>query len=545
MGGQRDMHTPPLILIVDDEPDTVALLQRICERAGFSIEVANDGFEAIERAHSLLPDLLLLDIQMPHMDGFEVLQALRQDDHTRQIPIIMITAAATKPDDAARGINIGADDYIIKPFHYNELIARVRAKIRTKELEESLQKRTGELESLVRLGVELSRPLELRAIGEQLLLFVCQELAADHSLIYLIPSAEVPGLFLTLHSTAPLEIHDPNTAPPYAAAFQSDHEQLLSPQECQTLFSNEKLNSGAVFPLMYHDQAIGILAIGSSAAHSFTENQLRLMRSVSQKAAFAVRNAQLYQSLRAYANELEMRVEERTAALKSAQEQLLRSEKMASLGRLSGEIAHEINNPLQPIMTCLEDALEDTDNGKPADPDDLRMAIEEVKRLQRIVMRLLAFARPDSSGITQVQIREVIEEVLALTNKKIAHTKVRLETDFYPTSSIQANPDQLKQVFLNLTINAIDAMANSPNGKLEIKVWEEAPFVHVLIKDNGTGIPEEQNTRIFEPFFSTKEHGSGLGLSISHSIVEAHGGKIDVRSKAGVGTEFQISLPLA
>jgi signal transduction histidine kinase len=222
----------------------------------------------------------------------------------------------------------------------------------------------------------------------------------------------------------------------------------------------------------------------------------------------------------------------------------MRSEKLAALGRLSAEIAHEVNNPLQPIMNCLESAIEDIESNLPVDPEDLRLALSEAARLKRMVTRLLDFARPDTGGIVETDLLKLIQEVLALIHKKLELTHIEVIENLHPVPPIHANPDQLRQVFLNLIINAIDAMMQNEKGVLEVTLYADKQFVYIRVRDNGTGIPEEQINRIFDPFFSTKEGGSGLGLTVTHTIVEAQGGNIDVKSQIGKGTEFIIRLPI-
>jgi two-component system NtrC family sensor kinase len=311
------------------------------------------------------------------------------------------------------------------------------------------------------------------------------------------------------------------------------------------LFPQGDFSGGIAVPLVLHETVIGIMATAREDGPPFGENDLRLMRSASQQATLAIRNTQLYNSLRSYAELLEQRVEERSAALENTQKQLIRSEKLASLGRLAGEIAHEVNNPLQPIMSSLERALEDLEAENPIDSEDLSMAVSEVERLKRIVKRLLDFARPDTGGMRPTDMSGLIKEIIRFTSKRIEHAQVKVETDLQPIDPIEVNPDQIQQVILNLIINAADAMTHTKDGRLEVHLWQADEYAHIKVKDNGEGIAPDLVSRIFEPFFSTKDEGSGLGLSISHSIVEAHGGQIDVQSQPGVGTEFRISLPMA
>ncbi|MBZ0304570.1 MAG: response regulator, partial [Anaerolineae bacterium] len=362
------MHTPPLILIADDDSDTAGLLERICKRTGYEVQIATDGLSAISMTRQLLPDLILLDVQMPLMDGFQVLRELDAIEETRHIPSIIITAAATKTEDVVRGIDTGANDYIFKPFNYHELLARISAKLRESRLKERLRKRTDDLEALVALGVELNQPLGVRHLAERLLQFLQRSLKADISLLHIHVHDTQPALSLMLRDERIEEVKD------MAAPVMSRGAYVLSPEEVHDVFTDsKKVVTGLAAPLLHHNKPLGFLMVGYVGYLSDAENDyLRLMSSVSEQASLAVRNTQLLGELRGYATQLESRVEERTRELQAAQKLLIRSEKMASLGRLAGEIAHEINNPLQPIRSCLEYAMENLQAGEVVDSADLQ-----------------------------------------------------------------------------------------------------------------------------------------------------------------------------
>ncbi len=531
------MHTPPLILIADDDPDTAGLLERICKRTGYDVKLAADGNSAVNSARELIPDLILLDVQMPVMDGFQVLRELDTGESTRHIPTIIITAAATKPDDVVKGYDTGANDYIFKPFNYHELLARISAKLRESRLKERLKKRTEDLEALVTLGVELNQPMGTRPLAETLLRFLQRSFKAAVCVVHFYPSQNYPAISLVLRNDTIGEAE--KIAEPAQKGVR-----VLTNDEIKAIFNTSRLAHGIAASLMHHNTPLGFLAVGYNAYLNDAENDhLRMISSVTEQAALAIRNAQLLDELRGHATQLESRVEERTRELQAAQKLLIRSEKMASLGRLAGEIAHEINNPLQPIRTCLEDALENVQDGGTIETADLEVAISEVERLSRTVRRLLDFARPESSNMAQINLKDMVTDTLALTRKRLEHTNITAKVDLQAVPFFQGNSDQLKQVILNLVINAADSM-NEKGGTLSVKLWSDKEKIRLAIKDEGTGIPNEQIMQIFEPFYSTKANGSGLGLAISHSIIEAHGGQIHVKSEINVGTEFEVSLPL-
>src|SRR5215217_1503639 len=177
-------HSPPLVLVADDEVNTTIMLQRIFEREGYQVERVNDGIAALAAAQQLLPDLILLDIRMPGMSGFDVLRMLRENPITAGIPTILITANAREPADVARGLDLGADDYLYKPFAPQELVARAQSKMKARQLEDALQRRTQELAALLRVSENLNQHLERNELLELILRLLPELLPGDIAAIY-------------------------------------------------------------------------------------------------------------------------------------------------------------------------------------------------------------------------------------------------------------------------------------------------------------------------------------------------------------------------
>jgi two-component system, NtrC family, sensor kinase len=243
---------------------------------------------------------------------------------------------------------------------------------------------------------------------------------------------------------------------------------------------------------------------------------------------------------------LEDKVKERTQELEKARIRLVQQEKMASLGRLSAGVAHEINNPLTSILvfsTILRDKL---DAGH-ADYRKVSTIVNETIRCREIVDRLLAFSRQDEPRKEKRQINQVINRSLELLKNQALFQNIRVDLRLsrdLPEVSIDVN--QIQQVFVNILINAADAMPRG--GDLAIRSYvaslPEGRVVVCEFSDTGRGIPEEDIPRLFDPFFSTKDKGTGLGLSICYGIIQRHGGKIEVRSKKDQGSLFTVQLPL-
>jgi len=248
---------------------------------------------------------------------------------------------------------------------------------------------------------------------------------------------------------------------------------------------------------------------------------------------------QAEEALKEYSERLEEMVEERTKELREAQEQLIRKEKLAAIGQLGASVGHELRNPLGVIKNSiyyLNMKLREADEkvGK-----HLKIIERETARANKIIGDLLGFARIKAPEVKEVQINALVEEALSCSFVPDNVTVVTSLEESLPP--LLADPDQIEQVFINLILNA--AQAVSDGGKLEIATRAEEGFIVTEFQDNGCGIPEENLGKLFEPLFTTKAKGIGLGLAVSKQIIEAHEGTIEVESQVGKGTTFKVRLP--
>jgi two-component system NtrC family sensor kinase len=245
---------------------------------------------------------------------------------------------------------------------------------------------------------------------------------------------------------------------------------------------------------------------------------------------------------------LEDKVRDKTQELRDAQDQLLRSEKLSSLGKMAAGIAHEINNPLTSILINSHLIAEKLTGGeKQKFEDNLKLIIDETTRSSAIVSGLLEFSRQTPPELKPADVNEVIEETLVLLRSQVLAHNVEIDKELgenLPKITIDEN--KIKQVFTNVLLNALDAMPDGGTLFIASRLSPEKQCVIIMFRDNGCGIPAEDLGKIFDPFFSTKgTKGTGLGLSVSYGIIEQHSGRIDVQSEVGNGTTISICLPMS
>jgi len=263
------------------------------------------------------------------------------------------------------------------------------------------------------------------------------------------------------------------------------------------------------------------------------------------------------QELQQWNETLERKVEERTQALRVAEAEAVRGEKLASVGLLAAGIAHELNNPLTGILTFTSLLRKKLPHGS-TDAEDLDLVIKETKRCAVIIRRLLDFAREKAPEKKFADLNRLVEDTVRIIEQPahLQDIEIRLELDrSLPQVWVDAN--MIEQVVMNMLVNAQHAIAQK--GRITIRTRRvpeprspgpgaaAVPMAEISITDSGCGIPEKHLKRSFDPFFTSKEvgKGTGLGLSVSHGIVQAHGGLIEVESRVGEGSTFRVFLPLA
>ena len=270
-------------------------------------------------------------------------------------------------------------------------------------------------------------------------------------------------------------------------------------------------------PMMVKERIIGVINTYTATQHRFTSEEIQLLSSLADQSAIAIENAMLYEQMIG----LEERIRE--------------AEKLGVLGEMAIEVAHEIRNPLT-IVKMLFHSLSIPDK------KDATIIENELDRMNRIVTQFLDYARGGKPERQKIDINQVLENTLLLIEHRLSQQRMKLKKTLLPLPSISCYPEKTAQLFLNLFLNAIDAMEDE--GEMEVSSEAIGGFVQVRIKDSGSGIPESIKERMFQPFVTTKAKGLGLGLAIVHRVVEEHRGMIEVESTPDIGTTFTVSLPI-
>jgi PAS domain S-box-containing protein len=485
------------ILVVDDNADN-RYSMRLLLGGGFEVLEAEDGESAIEVAHRERPHCILLDVQMPGMDGFEACRALRASEDTRSIPIILVTAHERSTESVVRGLAAGGDDYVSKPIAQQELLARVRAMLRIRDLQDRLEVLNVELEEQVRRRTE-----ELRQIY-----------------------ATVPVGLYTLDGRGRV------------TSFNSHLERMLGYKREEVVGN---MGIGDLFESDY--DTLYWLELcrreGRAACEARARHRDGSLITVFDERVVMIDHVGEHAGFTGYMQDVSQR--RRVRAI------LKEQEAQAGVGRLAAGIVHEVANPVSGVVHYLDATLRRLDTGETIPPDEMRRGAEVMRnalnRTTELIRHLRGVARPAVVRVTLVDPLVLIDDLRTLMRHDLHRRGIEIEVLGKPGGAcVKGDAGRLSQVFLNLITNARDAMTEG--GRLTVEVHAEDSTVAVRFSDTGVGITPADLERIFEFLFTTKgEHGTGYGLTISRDIVAEHGGRIEVESEVGRGSTFSVVLP--
>lgn len=524
--------TSPSILILDDEPGIALLCHRLLKRADFDVLPFTEPHPAIAELERRAVDLLLVDIRMPEMDGFEMIRRARQIQP--DLAVLVMTGFGTV-ETAIRALRQGVDGLVLKPFeHGDELIASVRQALADNQNKRDAV-RIQTLRPLFNVTEALFSETQTDPLVELILEAVVAHLRCTHSALYRFDPAQNGFVLMAARGVTLLD-EEEGQGYAFANALTGLESSIVvnatgpGDPARQSELTRRRLGAAMFLPVARLAVRHLLYAARDLNAAPFGEADLEMFQILARQAAIALENARLYSELRDYVH----RVEE-------SQQALLQAEKMAAAGRLTASIAHEINNPLQGVQNCIHLAARaDLPAEKRQEYFDL--ARSELDRLQATVQRMLDFYRPNAVSPQPVNVAVLLAHVLTLMGKQLEERGISVARSFSPTlPEVNVVPSQIQQVFINLILNAYDAMP--AGGELSVSARAAHAGVEVLVQDSGPGIPGEVAGRIFEPFVSTKTGGTGLGLTVSYNIITSHGGRLEAVPSSRPGACFRVFLP--
>jgi two-component system NtrC family sensor kinase len=555
------------IVVVEDSETQAFKMRMLLEEQGWQVSIAGAAEEALAALGDPLPDLVVLDYNLPGMRGDEFCRRIRMNVNTRGIPILMMTASA--PDTAEmQSLESGANDYVAKSEAPEILLLRIRALFRQSPAQSVILNPADSAFRSSRILAIDDSPTYLAFLSEELRshgyevegatngpqgLSRLAEQTFDCALVDLV-MPEMDGIEVCRRIAATRECQKGAVAVIILTGSENKGE------------INRGFEAGADdFVSKSSDVAVLRARIQALARRRFfQEENGRIIEELRNKELETLRAHAERQMAEARAEVAEKLVQanedlrEAHRKLKETQAQLIQNEKMASLGQLVAGIAHEINNPLAFVVNNLFIVESGLDSLAPEIEPHLaenslkklrktRVRLGEMRegvdRVKELVLDLRTFSRMDEGVFKAMDVVETIDAVLLLLKHKM-NGRVLVEKNYGPERTLHANAGQIHQVLMNLIANAVDAI--EAEGKIFISTGQTPEHFRISVRDTGAGISAAIRSKIFDPFFTTKPigQGTGLGLSISYGIVQDHGGVIDMQSEEGVGTEFIVKIPL-
>ncbi|HEX6290681.1 MAG TPA: response regulator [Herpetosiphonaceae bacterium] len=526
MNGQN----PARILIVDDHEDNVDLLRMILRSQGYDILTASDGLQALEIIQHTIPDLMLLDVMMPRMSGYEVIEEVRRN-HEEYLPIMLITA---KHDlsDKVRGLEVGADDFLSKPVQSAELIAKVRALLRLKQVQDELINERDKNEMLCFVGQQLNSTLDVdQLVREALNVMVNLIGATQGSVLIKHPRGQTWRKITTLVEGD--QTHHPDETTLVLAQGLAG----LALRSRETVLVTDTINdsrwlplddltgpvrTALAIPLIHNHTELGVLTLMHREPQRFREEQLPMVSSVAAQVMSALYNASLYTQLK---------------QAEAAREYVVHM------------LTHDLRAPLAGIMGCLHVL-----GVSVQDPDSMEfidLARKACEAQEELINDILDVYRAETGLLELAKVpfqpSDLKGPVLDQLSGAAAERKLRLTIEMPEEPTIIADMRKLSRVLVNLVNNAIKF---TRKGGVYITARRAENDVQMLftVRDTGVGIAPEDVGHIFDRFFQARQEGarrgSGLGLNFCREVVRAHGGQIWAESQLDVGTTIYFTIPL-
>ena len=496
---------PHKILVTDDDPDERFALTRILTKAGFKVDEAASGDQAVEKADCFRPDLILMDVVMPgSIDGFEACRKIKSRSHLGDISVVLVSNYNTTPEYKALGLDAGADDFIARPYHTQEFLSRINAILRLKSVEKELRQTVDKWETL------------FRAIGQ-----ITMVIGPDHRI------QEANALAVRRLGIPREEIIGKKC---YEVFHQKDHPRPDCPMT-RAIDSKQQEVSAISFNQIEGDFLVSCAPVLDTAGT--VQQIVHIATDISPLKAAEKKRREL-------------------------EGQLRQVQKLEAIGTLAGGIAHDFNNILSSIIGFTELSLQDADQGSLLE-DNLQEIYTAGKRARELVKQILTFARQGDEHNEPVMVAPIVKEVLKFLRSSTP-TFIEITETLSSEARVQADPTRIHQILMNLCTNAAQAM-EPKGGHLSVALSEtifederpagvsetlQGTYITLQVSDTGPGIPDPVLQKIFDPYFTTKTpgEGTGLGLATVQGIVTDLAGHIVVDSRINEGSCFTIYLPV-
>ena len=504
------------VLFIDDDEGIRKVISIALEDAGYNMLTAADGQTGIELCQKHSPHIIITDIRMPGMDGIEVLKSIKKTDPDKEV---IVTTGFGELDYAIQALQLDASDFITKPINDSALqVALERAKQRYNTRKE-LRDYTALIEERwMSTAEELSNLINFQ---EKLI----------ESSIDGIAGCDQDGKIIVFNKSM-------------EQMLGYDSQKVIGKKFLSQLFSKGKWE--ALEEKMYSQEHGGKNQLLLYEAYLISKAKIEIPVQLS-AAALVRENKEI--GVVAFFRDLRKirRLEQEFAN----QARLLHQDKMISLGKLSASVVHEINNPLTGVLNYVRLMIKilgrDSFSAEQIQKFNkyLELMDSEVSRCSNIVSSLLAFSRKSTLEFGDVNINNLLQKCVVLSDHKLTLQNIQIKTVLYPEiPKITGDFNQLQQCILNLIFNAADAMPDGGQLTIESSFNSEKGLAQIMVADTGGGIAPKDLPKIFDPFFSTKEEGLGLGLSVAYGIIARHKGVIEAESEPEKGTVLTIKLPV-
>ncbi len=560
------------ILVVDDDEFTRIKISRTLAYHKYTIFLANDGEQALKIVQTQSFDLILLDIILPGIDGFEICRRLMSNSATREIPIIFMTAL-TDVDDKVKGFELGAVDYITKPIQPEEMVARVNTHLRLRRLTGRLkeayareQQRRQLSDTLREVAKIVSSTLEQEQVFD-LILSQLEKVVIYHRASIILLDGERLQV-VAVHSDSG-KIVDPKTITvsyyPLNELVLTEKRPILIPDtRADTRWVSRgyplRVSSFIGAPLLMQDRPIGLLGISRTDGIAYTEDDSQTVFAFALQVAMAVENTRLME-------QMQIELTERTRAeiaLQRANQELIKLN--ADKDKFFSILAHDLKGPFMPLLGNLQLLMSSAEVWS---QDEIRTMTSSMyisaKRVMSLLESILEWARLQmgrmSYNPSPLNLTEIVERNIYLMGDGALRKKLQLINQLEPFVAVEADESMIDTVFRNLLSNAIKFTPQGGQIILSTKLHpleggqpdDEPPsprFVAVSVRDTGVGISQAEVEKIFtigghhSTIGTDEEQGTGLGLVICREMIHRHGGQIWVESEVGHGTTFTFTIPL-